>query len=432
MNKKIFTLLMLFALTATAAVSISAQKHFVANLSGRQEVPAVTTGGKGVGTLTLNAAETQVSVTINDSGLTSNVIAGHIHGDASAGANAPVLFNFSFTGGTNGTINAGPFTVTAAQVASLRARKWYFNIHTANNTGGEIRGQIKRVSGADGDYDGDGKGDVTVWRNSDLTTYSFRSLDNTVQANTFGQPGDFIFNIDYDNDGLIDSGRVRINPMTGEASAFVLRSSNNIAANLGVVGNVALGDEAITFDFDGDGKADYGTFRAPTAEWRIFESSNNYTLRTVQFGSPGDRPVFGDFDGDGKTNIGVIRNVGGAKFWYIRRTDGSFYGFPWGLSTDVNSSSQGDLDADGKDDPTVNRAVDGKSVFYTLRSSDGALQAEQWGLETDDFFIGNDFDGDGKFDYTVTRSVNGKKVWFILQSTNRTLRAIQWGNASDQ
>jgi hypothetical protein len=36
----------------------------------------------------------------------------------------------------------GTATLTAAQVADLKAGKWYVNVHTAANPGGEIRGQV--------------------------------------------------------------------------------------------------------------------------------------------------------------------------------------------------------------------------------------------------------------------------------------------------
>ena len=38
----------------------------------------------------------------------------------------------------------GEATLTDAQAADLAAGKWYFNIHTAANKGGEIRGQVMK------------------------------------------------------------------------------------------------------------------------------------------------------------------------------------------------------------------------------------------------------------------------------------------------
>jgi hypothetical protein len=38
----------------------------------------------------------------------------------------------------------GEATLTDAQASDLMAGKWYFNIHTAANKGGEIRGQVTK------------------------------------------------------------------------------------------------------------------------------------------------------------------------------------------------------------------------------------------------------------------------------------------------
>ena len=38
----------------------------------------------------------------------------------------------------------GEATLTDAQAADLAAGKWYFNVHTAANKGGEIRGQVMK------------------------------------------------------------------------------------------------------------------------------------------------------------------------------------------------------------------------------------------------------------------------------------------------
>jgi hypothetical protein len=121
-----------------------ADQRFSATLTGGQQVPAVASGGTGIGTVVLNTAETQITVNLSFSGLTSNANLAHIHGPAAAGANAGVLFDFSDVtpAATSGSIPERVFSITASQVSQLRAGQFYFNIHTNNFGGGEIRGQI--------------------------------------------------------------------------------------------------------------------------------------------------------------------------------------------------------------------------------------------------------------------------------------------------
>jgi hypothetical protein len=54
------------------------------------------------------------------------------------------------------------------------------------------------------DFDGDGIGDLTVFRNSDGTWWWLRSSDNVVNAAAWGTSGDFPVPADYDGDGKTD------------------------------------------------------------------------------------------------------------------------------------------------------------------------------------------------------------------------------------
>lgn len=131
-------------LSLTWVAPLHAERRFHAILTGAQQVPAVASGGTGVGTVVLNTAETQITVNMTFSGLTSNASAAHIHGAASPGSNAGVLFDFSAVTptATSGTIPQQTFAITPTQVTQLKAGRYYFNIHTGNFGGGEIRGQI--------------------------------------------------------------------------------------------------------------------------------------------------------------------------------------------------------------------------------------------------------------------------------------------------
>jgi len=113
--------------------------------SGSAEVPPNASTGTGNGTVTLENSETTITVFMRFSGLTTNATAGHIHGPAPAGMNAPVLFNLSPPAATSGSIPPTSFNVTPAQVADLKNSLHYFNIHSSTFPGGEIRGQINSV-----------------------------------------------------------------------------------------------------------------------------------------------------------------------------------------------------------------------------------------------------------------------------------------------
>ena len=71
-------------------------------------------------------------------GLTGPATMAHFHGPALPGANAAVVL--PLPGAASPASGEG--TLTAAQVADLMAGKWYINVHTAANPGGEIRGQL--------------------------------------------------------------------------------------------------------------------------------------------------------------------------------------------------------------------------------------------------------------------------------------------------
>ena len=108
-------------------------------LTGAQEVPPVTTSGTGTADTTFDKSTNVLTWTVTYSGLSGPLTAGHFHGPAAAGANAGVVV--PFTGDLSSPIR-GKATLTAAQAADLTAGRWYVNLHTAKNPGGEIRGQV--------------------------------------------------------------------------------------------------------------------------------------------------------------------------------------------------------------------------------------------------------------------------------------------------
>jgi hypothetical protein len=131
--------------SALAFASIAAHAATItlkADLKASSEVPAKDSTGTGVLTATLNTETNEFKYHVEFSGLTGPAVAAHFHGPAAEGANAKPQIPVKVSPLTSPI--DGVATVTAEQAKDLLDGKWYFNIHTAANPGGEIRGQIWR------------------------------------------------------------------------------------------------------------------------------------------------------------------------------------------------------------------------------------------------------------------------------------------------
>jgi hypothetical protein len=128
------------ALLATAA--LAENLSFKADLNPSSEVPPTDSKGTGTLTATYDTGSKALNYTANYSGLTGPATAAHFHGPAAAGQNAGIVVP------VNGSVESpikGSATLTEQQAADLMGGRWYFNIHTAANKGGEIRGQVVKA-----------------------------------------------------------------------------------------------------------------------------------------------------------------------------------------------------------------------------------------------------------------------------------------------
>ncbi len=110
-------------------------------LSASQEVPPGASSGTGSCLVVLNDSSGAVSVDCVFSGLTSAAVAAHIHGLAASDMNAGVIFGLTATAATSGSIT-GNGVLDAGQITGMMDGLTYVNLHSSQNPGGELRGQV--------------------------------------------------------------------------------------------------------------------------------------------------------------------------------------------------------------------------------------------------------------------------------------------------
>ncbi|MGI4857340.1 MAG: CHRD domain-containing protein [Janthinobacterium lividum] len=138
--------LILAACAAVAFTPLAASAktvHFSSTLDTAQEVPPHTTDGTGMLKATYNTVSKALDYNVSYDKLTGPATAAHFHGPAAPGVNAkPVV---PVPADALASPIKGHAVLTAEQASDLMAGKWYFNVHTAANPGGEIRGQVEKA-----------------------------------------------------------------------------------------------------------------------------------------------------------------------------------------------------------------------------------------------------------------------------------------------
>jgi hypothetical protein len=133
------------AIAALAVFAVSPaladMTHYKADLTGAAETPPDDSKGTGKVDATYDSGTKMLNWTIVYSGLTGPASAAHFHGPAPAGKPAGV--EVPLTGSLASPIK-GSATLTDAQAKDLMNGMMYFNIHTAEYKGGELRGQMEK------------------------------------------------------------------------------------------------------------------------------------------------------------------------------------------------------------------------------------------------------------------------------------------------
>ncbi len=233
------------------------------------------------------------------------------------------------------------------------------------------------------DFDGDNKTDIAIWRpigtgqpTGNAFFYILQSQTNTVRIEDFGQVGDNPTVIgDYNGDGKADVAVYRPGATAGAQSFWFFRTTAGGPISYQAWGS--NGDFPVPGDFDGDGKNDFVMQRnngGGQARFWMLQTTAGVD-NSIVFGTPSDSIVPGDYDGDGKTDIAAVRNVGGALHWFVRPSStGVISAAPYAIFGLAASDfpTQGDYDGDGKTDVAIWRSS-GTSAFWYNGSTSGPV-----------------------------------------------------------
>lgn len=210
-------------------------------------------------------------------------------------------------------------------------------------------GSPNDVSGREADYDGDGRDDYTVVRDTGngLTWFYLRSSNNTLGVVNFGVSGfangtgDYpIAGADYTGDGRAEITVIRNNPNGG--SSYLIGDSVTGALVLAQPWGSFTTDYYVVGDYVGDRRADFAVYRAlaggVNGSWFVLENGGTNTI-TRAFGftslaGGGDRPVCGDYNGDGKQDIAIYRSSNSTFYWLNSPAFTTASGQQFGLAGD--------------------------------------------------------------------------------------------------
>jgi hypothetical protein len=361
-----------------ACVFSLAQTSFAVSPYGESGSLAVTTPAGCSWTAASNVAW----LTVSGSGTGSGTVA------------VTVQPNPSYTSARSGTATIAGQTVTFTQ--SMQPSQEAADYQTA-------------------DFNGDGKSDLTLFRQSTAYWYVRLSSTGATAGGQWGAGTDKPVPGDYDGDGKTDYAVYR--PSTG--MWYVIFSSTGAGWQGKWGGDPS--DTPVPADYDGDGKTDLAIYRKSVGTWYIVYSSTLMSTSRQWGGNPSDSPVPSDYDGDGKTDLAVYRRSTGT--WYvIYSSTGAIGQGKWGGDpSDIPVPA--DYDGDGKTDLAVYRKSVG--TWYVIFTSTLMGANKQWGGDPSDMPAPGDYDGDGKTDVAVYRKSTGD--WWILYSSTGTGGSLHWG-----
>ena len=115
--------------------------HFKAHLDTASEVPMKHGPGHGTVDATFDTATSRLTYTISYANLSGPVTGAHFHGPAGPMDTAGVVVKIT---GKLATPIHGEATLSPELADALTHGRLYVNLHTTENPGGEVRGQVMK------------------------------------------------------------------------------------------------------------------------------------------------------------------------------------------------------------------------------------------------------------------------------------------------
>ena len=322
-----------------------------------------------------------------------------------------------------------------------------------------------------GDVTGDGRADVTTVLDHGFgrtMVWNVTARDGGFYAGTAvfdpgfngGVPANGIRHVrgDFDGDGRTDVAIFR-QKSDGGAQLWQLRSDGNRygATTVWDSGSEALPlseMRALAGDFDADGKTDIAVQQAVDGGgWRVLVFRGGALgvpaawFETGPAGGDWSRAtlVAGDADGDGFADLIEMRDQGRCRTtnWVYRSSGTAFTGGvlrwdsgPGGYCANRSTPVVGDVDGDGRDDIVASYRHRGTDTAMVVFTSASGFTPAQWWRRVGEFDAGQavlstgDFDLDGKDDLAVIYpgSVAGQTQLWTLRSTGTAFadRVLGW------